>query len=92
MNRPMLMILREQALQQAHDLFDTIEAIEKFSEPTPDKPTKTESVMTWIDYKDEQPLDGERVVIDDNGTPYFYTYMKGVAFNEKITRWLRLPE
>lgn len=86
--------LQEQALQQAHDLLDTIQVITDTAKQKREILAEA-PVMEWhgID-EDEKPLDGERVVIDTGAAdPYFATYFASCGFcRNDVKRWIRLPE
>ena len=90
-NVAMINQLKEQMLQQAHDILDTAEAIGEFAKPRyVDYPEQQQGAY-WIDPGDELPLEGERVVIDTGDTQYFHTY-NGIAGEfDKYKRWMRLP-
>jgi hypothetical protein len=84
-------MMQDQALQQAHDLLDTVEAIAKMVDNAKIITDTQEPAMTWIDWETEKPIEGEWVIVEpENGNPYFLTYFS--AWKTKgIKRWLRLP-
>lgn len=82
--------LREQLLQQAHDLLDTCDTIVKIARQV--KEQEAEEPEGWHDWKTDKPIEGERVVVDTGKSQtYFLTYFEAER-NMDIKRWFRLPD
>ena len=83
-------------LEQAHDLLNTAETVVKMAkaakcECVKIKNAETQGGVTWIESKNDMPVEGDRVVIDTGECePYFLTYFKSERI--KFNRWLKLPE